>query len=489
MQRLPLLPPLVRAERSHAAVVNGGDSSTHTSSTHSTSTSTTSTSTTSTSTSTTTGGGGGGLFIDGRNEADSVVGSDRGCSGGTAELTSKIALRAAAMPTALKPLLRGPTESAYATAAPSLSAERRTLAPLGAEVDGLSAATAAAAAAAAAATTASPVFTVQRSLLPRRRLTGGVYGASVVVERPLRPHELRLAQLVERLVQAANGRLAEGFGSRELSSFVWSLVALGYWQPPLVPLVAAFADYGAERLRAADPIAMAIVLQVLAKARAAAAAGQTTATKLSELVPATAAAAATSLPRCLPSCDPRTLAGLLHSCTVLLSPSPNSSCSSLRGGIEASGTPFLEGSTGSDATPATKSGSRHESGSESGSRQSGSEMHLDGRTTEALAAVAREVTKECVRRRFIGFGPVSLVTAAGALTALCRSPNPVLGGGDDSSAVWAILAAAAVSPTAPQMAGATPQQWTMLLRAARAQGGPSQQMLLTGAAAAGVSVS
>ncbi|EFJ39473.1 hypothetical protein VOLCADRAFT_108624 [Volvox carteri f. nagariensis] len=151
----------------------------------------------------------------------------------------------------------------------------------------------------------------------RRVVTGGTYNYAVVVEKPLRPHQLQLAQLVERLVRAANGRLPEGFGSRELSSFIWSLVALGYWQPPLVPLVSAFADYGAAisaqphrhchaapvtegatRTRMRDPRVAARLwlshahvrlrlVQVLAKARAAAASGQDTAAKLLELAPAT----------------------------------------------------------------------------------------------------------------------------------------------------------------------------------------------------------
>ncbi|GIL80057.1 hypothetical protein Vretimale_12878 [Volvox reticuliferus] len=448
MQRLLLLPPPNAMALPRVAAVNGGGSSTHSSSSSSAA------------------GGGGSSYFNGWNEMRTAVKeSGRGRFGDTAAPTT--------------PLPCDPVELTQATPAAALSAERRSTAEAEAAVFP----------AAAPAAAAMPILAVQRSPLPRRRLTGGVYGTSVVVDRPLRPHELRLAQLVERLVQAGNGRLAEGFGSRELSTFVWSLVALGYWQPPLVPLVAAFADYGAERLRAADPIAMAIVLQVLAKARAAATAGQTTAAKLLELVPAAAAAAANSLPSCLPSCESRTLAGLLHSCTVLLSPRPNSgssnsSSSSVQGAI---------GATGANAEPALTLAAESASRPESGSRRNESVVHLDGRTTEALAALAREVTKECVRRRFIGFGPVSLVTAAGALTALSRIPRPgpnrdaVLGGGDDGSTVWAMLASAAVSPTAPQMAGASPQQWTMLLRAARAQGGPSQQMLLAGAAAAGVS--
>ncbi|EFJ41651.1 hypothetical protein VOLCADRAFT_107610 [Volvox carteri f. nagariensis] len=134
----------------------------------------------------------------------------------------------------------------------------------------------------------------------RRVVTGGAYNYAVVVEvrggergatpsrSPSGPTSSNWLNWWRgwsgQLMAAARG----GFGSRELSSFIWSLVALGYWQPPLVPLVSAFADYGAERLRSQpNPIATAMLLQVLAKARAAAASGQDTAAKLLELAPAT----------------------------------------------------------------------------------------------------------------------------------------------------------------------------------------------------------
>ncbi|EFJ41609.1 hypothetical protein VOLCADRAFT_98336 [Volvox carteri f. nagariensis] len=317
----------------------------------------------------------------------------------------------------------------------------------------------------------------------RRVVTGGAYNYAVVVEKPLRPHQLQLAQLVERLVRAANGRLPEGFGSRELSSFIWSLVALGYWQPPLVPLVSAFADYGAERLRSQpNPIATAMLLQVLAKARAAAASGQDTAAKLLELAPATTVAAAAALPGCLPSCEPRTLAGLLHSCAVLLSPERSVE------GVRR--LPLGPGAGSTVAAAAAGSGF----GSGSGPQvPNGSEFegHLGGRTTDALAALARSAVKECIRRRFYGFGAVDLLSAAGALAALqqyCYVPPPQLqsgsgnhrlgddgggngggGGGDggEYEAAWALLSSAVSSrsPGGPPMAGATPRQRVDLLKA------------------------
>ncbi|GLC38114.1 hypothetical protein PLESTF_000317400 [Pleodorina starrii] len=329
----------------------------------------------------------------------------------------------------------------------------------------------------------------------RRKVTGGAF-RTALVDKPLRPHELLLAQLVERIVRAANGRLTEGFGSRELSSLVWSLVALGYWQPPLLPLVSAFADYGAERLRGADPIAMAMMMQVLAKARAASLAGQPTAARLLELAPAAATAAAASLPRCLPSCEPRTLAGLLHSCAVLLSPGPAATeqdhhLAAVGGG--GGGEPAVAAAT---AVAAPASSTRGSDGTAAAPRDgpsgSGGPL-LGGRCSQALASLARDVTRECVRRRFIGFGPAGILTAAGALAALRRVPaaddsdGTADGGGGDGGGdtAWSLLAAAAVSPLAPQMAGATPHQWALLLRVANLHGGSAQRLLTAGAASAG----
>ncbi|GLC49724.1 hypothetical protein PLESTB_000279900 [Pleodorina starrii] len=329
-----------------------------------------------------------------------------------------------------------------------------------------------------------PEARAEGSAPARRKVTGGAF-RTALVDKPLRPPELLLAQLVERIVRAANGRLTEGFGSRELSSVVWSLVALGYWQPPLLPLVSAFADYGAERLRGADPIAMAMMMQVLAKARAASLAGQPTAARLLELAPAAATAAAASLPRCLPSCEPRTLAGLLHSCAVLLSPDPAATGQDQHhlaaavgagGGGGGGGEPSVAAATAVAAPAASTRGS---DGTAAALRDgpSGDPQGpllgplLGGRCSQALASLARDVTRECVRRRFIGFGPAGILTAAGALAALRRVPavndsdgTADGGGGGGGDTAWSLLAAAAVSPLAPQMAGATAHQWALLLR-------------------------
>ncbi|GLC42981.1 hypothetical protein PLESTF_001721700 [Pleodorina starrii] len=351
-----------------------------------------------------------------------------------------------------------------------------------------------------------PEARAEGSAPARRKVTGGAF-RTALVDKPLRPPELLLAQLVERIVRAANGRLTEGFGSRELSSVVWSLVALGYWQPPLLPLVSAFADYGAERLRGADPIAMAMMMQVLAKARAASLAGQPTAARLLELAPAAATAAAASLPRCLPSCEPRTLAGLLHSCAVLLSPDPAATGQDQHhlaaavgagGGGGGGGEPSVAAATAVAAPAASTRGS---DGTAAALRDgpSGDPQGpllgplLGGRCSQALASLARDVTRECVRRRFIGFGPAGILTAAGALAALRRVPavndsdgTADGGGGGGGDTAWSLLAAAAVSPLAPQMAGATAHQWALLLRVANLHGGSSQRLLTAGAVSAGV---
>lgn len=161
--------------------------------------------------------------------------------------------------------------------------------------------------------------------------------------------------------------------------------------------------------------------QVLSKARAAAARGKSSAARLLDLAPTTAAAAAASLPRCLPSCEHRTLAGedarwhlhtgrcelkrcyepvrwltivlldssciagLLDSCAVLLNPA--SPARDRRADTEATMAPDF---SKAEFMTAMNSGGRMVGGA-----------HLDERTTNDLAALAREVIKECLRRRFM----------------------------------------------------------------------------------------
>ncbi|GIL80058.1 hypothetical protein Vretifemale_9246 [Volvox reticuliferus] len=141
MQRLLLLPPPNAMALPRVAAVNGGGSSTHSSSSSSAA------------------GGGGSSYFNGWNEMRTAVKeSGRGRFGDTAAPTT--------------PLPCDPVELTQATPAAALSAERRSTAEAEAAVFP----------AAAPAAAAMPILAVQRSPLPRRRLTGGVYGTSVVVD-------------------------------------------------------------------------------------------------------------------------------------------------------------------------------------------------------------------------------------------------------------------------------------------------------------------
>ncbi|GFR49718.1 hypothetical protein Agub_g11873, partial [Astrephomene gubernaculifera] len=357
----------------------------------------------------------------------------------------------------------------------------------------------------AQAAAAAGLPTVPPQPAPQRQQQQSVICRTSLVHTPLQPHQRRLAELTERLVRAATARLAQGaFPTRELSTLLWSLVALGYWQPPLLPLAAAFLDYGAERLRGADSIAMATVLQVMARAQAAAAAGHASAVRVLDLAPPALAVVASALPPRLPSCDARTLTGLLHSCASLLSCAPAS--------------PILSLPQQAQLLPQQQQGQQGQGQGQQASSSSGS---------GGLAALAREVTRECMRRRFVGFGPKGLISVASALTTLravaeaeaaaaaaatasigtttgtSSSSSSAVGGDDTSSVpaaslpaatpaaggvddaeVWRLLAAAAVAPLAPEMAGASVQQWRMLLKLVETRGAANTHLLAAAAEAA-----